>query len=129
LGVVSWSSTHYKARDVINRDIEAGWYRKASEREGVDYNLTPFSSSRMLNWRNQLKDLSVYKVLELSYEYLAKDIKEDAFLYLSDKYSKKYESELKRVIRAGIDYDWNFDDSIDSDEKSYQRLTRRLQRV
>ena len=129
LGIAEWGLTHCKARDIINRDIEAGWYRQTCDIEGVDYRVTPFEPERMLSWSTQIKDLSVFKVLELAYEYLSKDMEDDVFLQLSDRYAKKYNGELKRVVGAGIDYDWNDDDVIDSEELSYQRLTRRLSRV
>lgn len=129
LGIAEWQLSHYKARDIVNRDIESGWYRKACESNNVDFRLTLFVPARMLNWSVQIKDLSVFKTLELVYEYLAKDVTEDVFLSLSNKYAKKYEDELKRVIKAGIDYDWDADTFIDTEEKSYQRLTRRLSRA
>lgn len=139
LGIAEWQLIHYKSRDIINRDIEAGWYRQACEATGkrnyniplsyIDYRTTPFVPARMLNWIIQLKDLSVFKTLELVYEYLSKDVEEDVFMKLSDRYKKKYNDELKRVIKAGIDYDWDADSIIDTEEISYQRLTRRLSRV
>ena len=139
LGIAEWQLSHYKSRDVINRDLESGWYRQACEATEqnnynvplihIDYRTSPFVPARMLNWSVQLKDLSVFKTLELVYEYLSKDAEEDVFMKLSDRYKKKYDDELKRVIKAGIDYDWDADSVIDTEEVSYQRLTRRLSRV
>ena len=129
LGIAEWQLSHYKARDLINRDLEAFWYRTAAEKEGVDYRETPFTPARMLNWEVQVIDLSVYKVLELAYEILAKDVAEDNFLLLSDRYKKKYQEELKRVIASGIDYDWDNDQAIDSDEIASPYRTRRLRRI
>lgn len=129
LGKSEWDSSHSKAKILINRDLEAMWYRKASAEEGLDFRATPFAPSRMLDAGNQLKDLGVFKALELIYEYLAKDSEEDNYMKLRDRYYKTYRDELKSVIALGIDYDWDANGILDNDEVSYQAPTRRLQRV
>ena len=129
LGVASWTDTHTKAKALIDLDLEGGWYRQAAEVKGVDPRVTPFDADLMLNSDDQLKDLSVFKVLELAYEYLSKDSETDVYMKLSDRYSKKYEIELKKVIIRGIDYDWDASEEIDDSERSYERLSRRLSRV
>jgi len=130
LGIGSWAFTHYKARDIVNRDLESGWYRQTCGEKGVDYRLTPFSPGRMLNWETQVKDLSVFKTFELAYEYLSKDSETDVYMALSDRYAKKYEIEFKRIIKAGIDYDWDADNVVEAlEEKAYQKLPRQLSRI
>lgn len=129
LGIDSWSDVHEKAKTLINRDLEAMWYREASKSEGLDFRETPFAPSRMLNADTQLKDLGVFKSLELMYEYLAKDSEEDNYMKLRDRYCKAYRAELKSVIDLGIHYDWDADSLIDNDEKSYQAVSRRLMRA
>ena len=129
LGVSSWETMHEKAKELINRDLEAGWYRKASAEEGLSFRETSFAPSRMLNADTQLKDLSIFKVLELAYEYLAKDAKEDNYMKLRDRYHKSYKEELKSVTDLGIHYDWDADGVVEEDEKYSQTLSRRLQRA
>lgn len=128
LGVTEWTTTHERARDVINQDLEAGWYRQACVVKGVNPLSSPFTPSLMLNAEDQLRDLSLFKVLELAYEYLAKDAMQDNFMELSDRYRKKYRDELKRVVTIGIHYDWDADFEIDDSERYYQREGRRISR-
>lgn len=129
LGVSSWVTIHEKAKNLINRDLEAMWYRKAAELEAIDYRETTFAPSKMLNSDTQLNDLGIFKALELAYEYLAKDSEEDNYMKLRDRYYKAYRAELKSVIDLGIHYDWDADNLIDDDEKYHQTYTRRLQKV
>lgn len=129
LGVDSWNTIHEKAKELINRDLEALWYRKAAEMEGYDFRETTFAPSKMLNATTQLKDLGVFKALELAYEYLAKDSESDNYVKLCDRYRKAYKAELKSVIDLGVHYDWDADGVVDDDEKYSQTLSRRLQRA
>ena len=129
LGVSSWNDQHEAAQDYINRDLDTGWYRSAAQRLNIDFHVATFSPSLILDVSSQLKDLSVYKVLELVYEYLAKDAMQDEFLDLSKLYMKKYEVELKRVISRGIDYDWDSSGLIETDERYTQKFSRRLTRA
>ena len=129
LGVSSWPNQHEAAQDYINRDLDTGWYRSAASRRNIDFHVAAFAPSYILDVSSQLKDLSVYKVLELVYEFLAKDSTQDEFLELSKLYAKKYEVELKRVISRGIDYDWDGTGLIESDERYSQKFNRRLTRA
>ena len=129
LGVSSWPDQHTEAFDYINRDLDTGWYRNAATSRGVDYHVAKFAPSLILDVDSQLKDLGVYKTLELIYEFLAKDSVQDEFSSLSKNYMKKYEVELKRVISRGIDYDWDGSGLIESDEAYTPAPSRRLTRA
>lgn len=128
-GVPTWSAQRLKATKIVNRDIEAEWYRKASKERSVDFKVTGFQPGLMLARYEQLEDLTCYKAFELIYEYLSKDVDGDVFRTLADRYHKSYEKELKRVILTGIDYDWDASGGIDSTEKYEMVAPRTLRRV
>ena len=53
---------------------------------------------------------------------------EDAFEQERKLFRDMYVDELEEVLLAGLDYDWDSSDTIDSGEKSIQQV-RRLMRV
>ena len=128
-GVPSWAAQRLKATSVVNRDIAAEWYRKASKEHGVDFTMTPFQPVLMLSRYEQLEDATCHKTFELIYDYLSKDVDGDVFRDLSDRYYKLYERELKRVILTGIDYDWDSSGALDSTEKYEMVAPRTLRRI
>ena len=129
LGITDLSTQHDKARAYVNRDLEAGWYRQAAKDEaGKDYRTYPFNPSLLLD-TSQVTDAATYKALELTYEKLSKDQGEDSFRTQADRYRKRYEKEIKRVILAGLHYDWDADNVLEEEERSVQRRSRRLSRA
>lgn len=105
------------------------WYREAANDEvGKDYRQYPFNPSLLLD-TSQLTDAATYKTLELVYEKLSKDREDDAFRVQEDRYRKRYEEEIKRVIKAGLHYDWDGDGALEEEERSVQRRSRRLRRA
>ena len=117
-----------EATEIINRVIEARWYRETAGNFGYDFRDTPFNQDSLSNDGVQLKRLAVYKSLELAYEFLMKDSPDqDGFERQMNNFAKKYKEELAIVLEVGIDYDWDAGGTITSDEK-YQQSTRTLER-
>jgi len=126
LGMPTWEDLHIEAFDIINRTLIARWYKEIAAEHGVDWWLTEFDPDYVD--ATQLVRLSCYKVLELAYMQLMKDSPEsDGFERHRDYFEKKYSQELKEVLAIGINYDWDADDEIDTDEK-YETSPRRIWR-
>lgn len=126
LGQASWEDQHLQAFDLINRTLISRWYKLQAAEMGVDWYLTEFDPD--LVDATQLVRLSCYKTLELAYEYLMKDTPDsDGFERHRALYAKKYSQELAELLALGINYDWDADDEIDTDEK-YVTSPRRLYR-
>jgi hypothetical protein len=127
LGVDSWSDEREKAYSTINRIVEARWYKKAAVELGYDPKLTSFDPS--LVEEDSLKDLEVYKALELAYLHLMKgSSEEDGFERLAKKFRGFYNEELETVLAVGISYDFSGNGVFDADETLIQ-APRRLGRV
>ena len=126
-----------EATEIIDRVIEARWYREAAGNFGYDFRDTPFNQERLDGYdsdaenpaaNTQLKRLAIYKSLELAYEYLMKDSPDqDGFERQMDNFAKKYKEELAIVLDVGLNYDWDAGGVVTSDEK-YQKSTRTLER-
>ena len=127
LGQASWEEQHVEAFDIINRTLIARWYKDIATEHGVDWWLTEFDPD--LVDTDQLTRLSCYKVLEIAYMYLMKDMPEsDGFERHEKLFAKKYSQELNDLLGIGINYDWDANDEISSEEK-YETTPRRLYRA
>lgn len=128
LGVASWDTQAEEAFRLINRTLIAKWYKDvALEREIDDWRTTTFDPEKVD--ADQVKKLSVYKTLELSYMYLMKDSPNpDGFERQADFFRDRYNEELNIILALGVNYDWDEDDTIQDDEK-YEPRIRRLVRA
>lgn len=127
-GVSDFTERMEEAEGIINRTLDAQWYRKVAANTGIDWTETPFNSELVLN-TGQLTRLACYKSLELIYLFLMKESPEpDAFERQMLMFQKLYKQELSEVLLAGIDYDFDESGDISSDERS-QPSVRRLVRV
>lgn len=125
-GVGDWEDLHLEAFSIINRSLIARWYKVVAPEHGVDWRITEFSPDQVDT--SQLLRLSCYKVLELAYLHLMKDSPEaDGFERNMKTFQKMYGQELIDVLGIGINYDWDDDDEIDTEEK-YEPSPRRLYR-
>jgi hypothetical protein len=126
LGVSDWEEQHQEAFSIINRVLISRWYREVAEDNEIDWRETSFDAEKVDV--DQLLRLSCYKTLELIYMYLMKDSPEaDGFERQMNLFATKYNNELSELLSLGINYDWDDDDTIASDE-SYQPRQRRLVR-
>jgi len=127
LGVNDWEDQHKEAFKIINRILVSRWYREVAAEYGYDWRETVFDPEKIDT--DQIKRLSVYKTLELIYLYLMKDSPEpDGFERQHKLFRELFNEELSNLLSSGINYDWDADDTIDSDE-SYIPRQRRLERV
>ena len=128
-GVTDFDNRMQESEDIINRVLDAQWYRAVAEDNGVDWRETVFDPTLLLNGETQLKRLSVYKSLQLIYMHLMKESPEsDAFERMMKLFKSLYTDELNEVLNAGLDYDWDASGTIDSGERNLP-VIRRLQRV
>ena len=128
-GVSDFDAQMEESETIINRAIDAKWYRAIAADNGIDYQETPFDGTLLLNGDTQLKRLAVYKSLQLCYMYLMKESPEpDAFERQMETFKKLYADELSEVLASGLDYDWDESGVIAAGE-NYQQVIRRLQRV
>jgi len=127
LGQSDWEEQHLEAFDIINRTLISRWYKVVAAEHGVDWWLTEFDPD--LVDTDQLVRLSCYKVLELAYMFLMKDSPDsDGFERHVTLFSGLYSQELKEVLGIGINYDWDANDEIGTDEK-YEPAPRRNYRA
>ena len=128
LGVTDWEDKHIESKEIIDRAIASKWYRTVASDNNIEYLTVPFDSDFLLNDGEQLKRLSCYKTLQLIYLDLTKETpEEDGLERQSNNFAKLYASELKEVLSAGLDYDWDRSGAISFDEKE-QTKKRRLRR-
>lgn len=127
LGVSDWGEQHIEAAAIINRALDAGWYRRNAQERNFDVLVYPFDSANLLSAKVQLTRLGCYKALEIIYGCLSKGTG-DSFESLRNYYGKSYTEELKAVLAAGLDYDWYLDGSLTIDDQNQVRLPRRLVR-
>lgn len=128
LGVASWLDQITEAGKVIDRAIEVQWYRRIAEENNIDWRTTTFDRDLLLNADSQLTRLGCYKSLEYIYLYSRKHRKDDAFEEERLLFRDMYSDELKEVLLAGIDYDWDSSGALETTETSIQQV-RRLVRV
>ena len=127
-GVSKWDDQRTEAEAQINRILDHDWYRPEANHLGVNWREYPFDSDNLLNGAEQLKTLSCYKTLSLAYLHLMKDAPEaDAFERQHKLFEKLYAEELRGVLAAGIDYDWDESGVLASTETK-RPVRRRLSR-
>lgn len=127
LGVDNWENQREYAYEIINRVIEARWYRQAAEELNVDYLEVTFDPD--LIEEGYLTRLECFKALELIYMYLKKDAQEsDGFARLEEEFRKRYNEELDIILAMGITYDWDQSGAISYDER-YISVSRRLHKA
>lgn len=127
-GVDSWEDKHTEAKKFIDRVIDSRWYRTVAADNNVNYLEIPFDGDYLLN-NEQLKRLSCYKVLQLIYLDLMKELPDqDGFERHSNKFEALYDKELADVLSCGLDYDWNHSGEITQSERD-QPKKRRLKRA
>jgi len=119
-GAYDTSWAHDEAYSLINTSLEAEWYIKEASNHNVDPSVTAMDVTRLR--ATQFKHLSVYKALELIYVSLTKDTPlDDGFYSWAAHFRKEYEAELNRLLKIGIEYDWDNDGITQADKFIPQR--------
>ena len=132
-GIDDFDSYHAKAREDILRRLRDEWWVRSR-------NMTNFDISRSLPslemdadrlTESQFTRCAVYRVLsEYALPQLTKwnaSGDEDKFQVMMMHYRKKYDEEFNSVLRDGVEYDFNNDDTVTESEKQPFH-TRRLVR-
>lgn len=128
LGVTDWEDQRKEAFELINRIVDARWYREIVRQNkfDIDPDQTPFTPDYVEE--DQLKRLACYKTLELAYMKLAKEgPDEDGFERNMKNFRQLYNEELDIILAVGITYDWDASGSLTYDER-YLKAPRRLKR-
>lgn len=132
-GIDDFDAYHAKAREDILRRLRDEWWVRSR-------NMTNFDISRSLPslemdedrlTESQFTRCAVYRVLsEYALPQLTKwnaSGDEDKFQIMMMHYRKKYDEEFNSVLRDGVEYDFNNDDTVSQTEKQPFH-TRRLVR-
>ena len=132
-GIDDFDSYHAKAREDILRRLRDEWWVRSR-------NMTNFDISRSLPslemdadrlTESQFTRCAVYRVIsEYALPQLTKwnaSGDEDKFQVMMMHYRKKYDEEFNSVLRDGVEYDFNNDDTVSQSEKQPFH-TRRLVR-
>lgn len=126
LGVDSWQQQREESYALINRVIQARWYRAVAPEMGYDPNVTLFDPTQIRT--GTLTRLECFKTLELAYMSLMIDSPEESGFERNMKtFRNRYNEELELVLAVGIDYDWSDSGTYDDDEL-YLKAPRRLSR-
>lgn len=121
-GQADFSWAHEQAYNDINRTLEAEWYISVAALHSVDYSITAMDATKLV--AAELKQLSVYRALELIYISMAKDIvpgTDGPFAWAA--WARQcYEEELARILKIGPSYDWKGDGITQADKfDTFQR--------
>ena len=133
LGKEDWEDQREEAFSMINRVIEARWYRKVAQEMGisfsnilVDTSHIPFDPDKVKT--GFLTRLEAFKALELAYMFLKKDSPQsDGFERNEKTFRDRYNEELELILSIGVEYDWDDSGEVEQDER-YIRQPRRLVR-
>ena len=118
-GISSFSAEHALAQAEIERELRAKWYPKLQLSVEMDANLLTASqwtktSAYLVLWKHALPKLTNW-------------VDGDRFQNMITFYKTRYEEELASVIRDGVEYDFNDDNTVSESEKApvhFGRLTR-----
>jgi len=121
---------HDEAKDDIDNIIEIKWFKpRVRERFGKDIELLDgnldFDSDLMLNAECQLRKASAFRVLG---HYICPKLSKatrnaDSWEKRAEEFSEKFEEEIERVLKVGIDYDWDRSGQVDDDENRIPTTT------
>jgi hypothetical protein len=119
LGIASFSSYHAKAEADVKRDIRIKWWPKTGNVGEMDDTLLTDSqwtkaNSYLVLWKYALPQLTNW-------------VDGDRFQNMISFYKSRYEEEFESVLRDGVEYDLNEDDTVEDIEKApvnHGRLAR-----
>ena len=128
LGVDSFDDQHEDATRIINRDLVI-WYEAEALLRGRNPQDTLFDQQYLLEADKEIKPATVFLVLSLAYDKLAKDLpaKADGMAAQREHYQKEFDREWKSANIVGFSYDWDKSGEIDTDEQPrvvYRTLVR-----
>lgn len=104
-GEIGFKRFRDAAEAALLLDLDLAWRRDAARERGVDFREHPIAPSRLE--AGQMRRISVLKTLELLCGAAKKDATDDALANAETEYRRLGREELERLIRAGVDYDWD----------------------
>jgi hypothetical protein len=126
-GVLDWDVELARSETEINRVLKVRWYQAYQKAHpsliGVVFNTTLLTAT-------QFTQATVYHAL--AYHIAPKltqfsGAEPDKFQVMMDYYSKRFEHEMDLILREGVEYDINNDDTVSAGE-SASVTTLRLKR-
>lgn len=109
LGIGSFTSAHLKAFADINRELRVRWWDK----KGIKGELNP-----QLLTQSQFTRASAYLVLwQYALPQLTTWVDGDRFVTMIDFYKARYGEEIDSLLRDGIEYDANNDNTVTEKER------------
>lgn len=109
LGIDTFSDEHDRAQEDITRNLRIDWWEKKGLKGEMDNTL--LSST-------QFTRLSTYLVLwKYALPQLTNWVQDDRFLKMIDFYKARYGEEYSDLLRDGIEYDADSDDTITEKER------------
>jgi len=109
LGIDNFATEHYKAAEDIRRNLRIDWWDKRGLKGEMDNSLLVSA---------QFTRLSTYLVLwKYALPQLTNWVQDDRFLKMIDFYKARYGEEYSDVLRDGIEYDEDDDDTISEKER------------
>lgn len=109
LGIDTFSDEHDRAQEDIRRNLRIDWWEKKGLKGEMDNSL--LSST-------QFTRLSTYLVLwKYALPQLTNWVQDDRFLKMIDFYKARYGEEYSDLLRDGIEYDADNDDTITEKER------------
>ena len=129
-GIQDFSADHARTRNDILRRLRIEWYpRLQPYKYDIRYiNTTPEMDPTLLT-ESQFTRSAVYHVL--AYYILPKlakfDPEGDRFENMMKHYKSRFEEEFNLVLKDGVEYDLNNDNTVDATEKAardFMRLVR-----
>ena len=130
-GIDEFTDEHTKAREDVLRKLRSEWWNKAKTYNAFPGNSKYAEMDETKLTEAQFTRVAVFRVLaEYALPQLTKwnaDGDEDKFQVMMKHYRKKYDEEFNSVLRDGVEYDFNNDDTVTESEKQPFH-TRRLVR-
>lgn len=119
LGIDTFSDEHDRATSDIQRELRIQWWDRKNIKGEMD--TTKLTDS-------QFARLSTYLVLwKYALPQLTNWVSDDRFLKMIEFYKARYGEEFEALLRDGIEYDANDDNTVSNQEKEsmhHGRLTR-----
>jgi hypothetical protein len=119
LGIDSFGSEHSKARSYIRRELRIHWWDKKGIKGEMDFSKLTES---------QFTDCASFLVLwKYALPQLTNWVSDDRFLKMIDFYKARYSEEFEAILRDGVEYDADGDETVANNEKEaihHGRLNR-----
>ena len=117
-GVLDWDAELARSESEINRVLKVRWYKSYQQ---THVSLIGVSFDPALLTSTQFTQATVYHALAY---HIAPKLTQfsggepDKFQMMMDYYSKRFEHEMDLILREGVEYDINDDNTVSAGEKA-----------